>query len=113
MTQYNFCMNWFHDKFIGIKKTDNVGWWCCGGCRQMTANVSMLVQNFNAFVDSVSKQISKLSRDMNCKFSDLSSTFSDRLQQLDDRLTALANQNKGFASELLHHRLTLRTVSQQ
>ena len=25
MTQCNLCMNWFHDKFLGIKKSDGVG----------------------------------------------------------------------------------------
>ena len=76
-------MNWFHDKCVGIKKSDSVGCWCCGGCRLMTANVSMLLQHFNTFTDSVWKQISQLFTNMN-----------NRLQQLDDRITAHANQNK-------------------
>ena len=100
MTQCNLCMKWFHDKCVGIKKSDNVGWWCCGGCRQMTANVSMLIQNFTTFAGSVSKQITDMSSDINSRLSDLSATFSNRLQQLDDRVTALANQNKGFASDI-------------
>ena len=44
MTQCNLCMIWFHDKCAGIKKSDNVGWWCCDRCRQMTANVSILMR---------------------------------------------------------------------
>ena len=100
MTQCNLCMKWFHDKCVGIKKSDNVGWWCCGGCRQMTANVSTLIKNFTTFAGSVSKQITDMSSDINSRLSDLSATFSNRLQQLDDRVTALANQNKGFASDI-------------
>ena len=89
MTQCNLCMKWFHDKCVGIKKSDSVGWWCCGGCRLMTANVSMLLQHFSTFADSVSKQISQLSTNMN-----------NRLQQLDDRITAHANQNKCILAEI-------------
>ena len=44
MTQCNLYMIWFHDKCAGIKKSDNVGWWCCDRCRQMTANVSILMR---------------------------------------------------------------------
>ena len=89
MTQCNLFMDWFHDKCVGIKKSDCVGWWCCGGCRLMTANVSMLLQHFNTFSDSVSKQISQLSTNMN-----------SRLQQLDDRITAHANQNKCILADI-------------
>ena len=89
MTQCNLRMNWFHDKCVGIKKSDGVGWWCCGGCRLMTANVSMLLQHFNTFADSVSKQISQRSTNMN-----------NRLKQLDDRITAHANQNKCILADI-------------
>ena len=89
MTQCNLCMNWFHDKCVGIKKSNSVGWWYCGGCRLMTANVSMLLQRFNTFADSVSKQISQLSTTMN-----------NRLQQLDDRITAHAKQNKCILADI-------------
>ena len=89
MTQCNLCMNWFHEKYVGIKKSDNVGWWCCGGCRLMTASVSMLLQQGNTFADSISKQISQLSTNMN-----------RRLQQLDDRITAHANQNKCILADI-------------
>ena len=41
MTQCNLCMLWCHGKCIGIKKSDNVGWWCCDRCKQMAANVSI------------------------------------------------------------------------
>ena len=83
MTQCNLCMNWFHDKCVEIRKSDSVEWWCCGGCRLITANVSMLLQHLNTFADPVSKQISQLSTNMN-----------NRLNQLDDRITAHANQKK-------------------
>ena len=63
--------------------------WCCGGCRLMTANVSMLLQHFNTFADSVSKQISQLSTNKN-----------NRLQQLDDRITAHVNQNKCILADI-------------
>ena len=89
MTQCNLCTKWFHDKCIGIKKSDNDGWWCCGGCRLMTANVSLLIQHFYTFADSVLKQISQLSTNMN-----------NRLQQLVDRITAHANQNKCILADI-------------
>ena len=49
----------------------------------MAANVSILMQRFTAFNESVSRE-----------FAPLSSKLDSKLQQLDDRLTALANQNK-------------------
>ena len=55
----------------------------------MTANVSMLLQHFNTFADSVSKQISQLSTNKN-----------NRLQQLDDRITAHVNQNKCILADI-------------
>ena len=66
----------------------------------MTANVSTLIQNFSTFTCAISKQITQLSSDINSRLSDLSATFNKRLQQLDDRVTALANRNKGFASDI-------------
>ena len=62
----------------------------------MTADVSMLLQHFNTFADSVSKQISQLFTNMN-----------NRLQQLDDRITAHANQNKCV---LAHHVIAVRHI---
>ena len=31
MTKGNLQMSWFHEKCEGIKKSDGVRWWCCGG----------------------------------------------------------------------------------
>ena len=92
----NLCMTWFHDQCVGIKKGDIVGWRCCGSCRQMPSNASVMFQSFSNF----QAQTTVFTKNMTKQLSDFSSTFSNRLQQLVDRLTALAIQNKGYASDL-------------
>ena len=99
MTQCNLCMTWFYDQCVGVKKGDIVGWWCCGSCRQMLSNVSVMFECFRCF-RNVQAQTIEFTKNITKQLSDISSLFSNRLQQLYERRTALANQNNGYASDL-------------
>ena len=52
MTRCCFCMYWFHDECMKLKKEENVIWYCTS-CRLMPANISKLLNEISAMREDI------------------------------------------------------------
>ena len=68
MIQCRFCMTWYNDLCMGIKKDEPVGIWHCPNCR----SVQQDVQNS---IDSLKTDVNQLKRTTNLILSSMNSIF--------------------------------------
>ena len=85
MIQCSFCMSWYHDLCMGIKKDEPVGIWLCPNCRTVP-------QDVRNEIDSLKTEVKQLKTTTNLILSSINS-LSDKLDNcvggINDRITAL------------------------
>ena len=85
MIQCSFCMSWYHDLCMGIKKDEPVGIWLCSNCRTVP-------QDVRKEIDSLKTNVNQLKTTRHLILNSINS-LSDKLDNcvggINDRITAL------------------------
>ena len=84
----SFCMEWFHEACVGIKKDDPVGLWVCLICRNVPKDLKKDIDNLKREVD----EIKKCTLSAVTAIEGLASKLENNIGSLKDQLTAVSRQ---------------------
>ena len=86
--QCTFCMVWYHETCVGIKKDDPIGIWVCPKCRKVPSDL----QNDIHCLKNEVGEIKKCTQSVLKAIEGLSTNFANTIGSLKDQMTSMSRQ---------------------
>ena len=88
MIRCTFCMQWYHEICVGIRKDDPIGIWVCLNCRKVPENLKQDICDLKHEVG----EIKQSTRSILIAIESISSKLVNGLENVNDRITSVARQ---------------------
>ena len=88
MIQCTFCLHWYHETCVGIKKDDPIGIWVCLACRKVPTDLKQDISSLKYEVDEIKQSTQSILK----AIKGLATKLENSLENVNDRLTSVTRQ---------------------
>ena len=88
MIRCTFCMHWYHETCVGIRKDDPIGIWVCVSCRNVPKDIKQDIYDLKHEVGEIKQSTNSILR----AIENIYSKLSNGLENVNDRITSVARQ---------------------
>ena len=88
MIRCTFCMHWYHETCVGIKKDDPIGIWVCMTCRNVPIDMKQDIRDLKHEVCEIKQSTKSILK----AIENISSKLANSLENVNDRITSVSRQ---------------------